>query len=162
MPPLHGGTNNRQASLPNLNLPGSDLNGNRRAHGVYKSSSPSVPLADQVQASSSMDIQQDQLSMISPGQPYPLCLGQYLGAYQCPGAVSSQSFGTAWPTPDPPDPNVFHRHPLSPYAQGYVNYPRGYVTNGGFPTNIGLRLTEFDPYDISNDDWLHLDDLHRV
>lgn len=160
MPPLHGGTNDRRASLLNLNLPGPDLNGfssNRRAHGVHKSPRPSVPLAHQAQASSSTDIHQDQPSMILPRQSCPLCSEPYLDVHHCRGAVSSQFVSTAGPTPYPPDPKVFHEYLLSPSVEGYMNYSQDYVTYSGSPTNIA-----FNPYDESNGDWLHLDDSHRV
>ena len=160
MPLLHVWTNDRRASLPSLSLASPDLNsfsGNRKAYGVHKSSSPSVSLADQPQASSSTDIHQDQPSMIPPGQCYP-----YLDVHQFPGAVPSQFVGTAWLTPDPPDPKIFHGHPLSPCVQAYVDSSEGYVTHSGFPTNIWPRLTEFNPYEVSSDGLLHLDDSHQV
>ena len=135
-------------------MPGPDLKvfpSNCRAHGVYKSSSPSVPRADQAQASLPTDILQDQQSTILPGRSYPLCSEPYLDAYQCPGAAFSQFVGVAWHAPYPPDPNVFQGHLLSPYVEGYVDYPEGHVTHSGF-----------NPYDISNGDWSCLDDSHRI
>jgi len=100
--------------------------------------------------------------MIPPGRSYPLYPGPYLDDHQFPGAVSSQFVGTAWPAPYLPDPKVFYGHPCSPYVQGYMDYSEGYVTRNGFHTNIGPRLTEFNPYEVSNDDLLHLDDSHQV
>lgn len=177
MPPLYGWTNKNQASLANLNLPGPDLNGfsgNRRPHGVHKSSWPSVPLADQVQASS-MDIQP---SMIPPRQPYPLCSEPYLDDRHCPRAVSSQFVGAAWPTSYPPgqkdfhlnigdmpwpkQDKVFHEHPLSLYVQKYMGHSEDYAAHSGSPTNIEPRPTAFNPHDLSYGDWPHLDNSHRV
>jgi hypothetical protein len=99
--------------------------------------------------------------MILPGQSYPLYSGPYLDDHQFPGAVSSQFVDTAWLTPYLPDPKVFYGHPCPPYVQGYMDYSEGYVTCSGFPTNIGPRLTEFNSYEVSNDDLPHLDDSHQ-
>lgn len=95
--------------------------------------------------------------MIPPRQSYPLCSEPYLDARHYPGTA-----GTVWPTPYPPDPRVSQGHLLSPYFQGYMNYPEDYVIRSGFHTNTELRLTEFDSYEVSNDDWLHLDDSHQA
>ena len=91
--------------------------------------------------------------MIPPGQSY-----SYLNVHQFPGAVPSQLVGTAYL----PDPKVFHGHPLFPCIQGYIDSSESYVTHSGFPTNIGPRLTEFNRYEASNGDLLHLDDSHQV
>ena len=97
--------------------------------------------------------------MIPPRQSYQLCSGPYSDVRHCPGAVSSQSINTTWPYL--PNPKVSQGHLLSPYVQGYIDYSEDYVAHSGFPTNIGLRFTEFNSYDVSNN-WIHSDDSHRV
>ena len=116
--------------------------------------------------------------MILPGRFHPLCSGPCLDVCHCPGAVSSQFVGMAWPTPYPLDQKdfhlnigdmpwpkrdkVFHEHLLSPCVQEYMGYPEDYATHSVSPTNIGPRLTAFNPYDVPYGDRLHLNDSHRV